>query len=66
KNAEERVTTLEKALNRKVSEKEVIKALEFGFSSKFDLEKGEINNHEKELLSKLQEKYKSKEWLFVR
>jgi len=66
KNAEERVITLEKALNRKISEKEVIKALEFGFSSKFDLEKGVINNHEKELLSKLQEKYASKEWLFVR
>jgi len=66
KNAEERVITLEKALNRKVSEKEVVKALEFGFSSKFDLEKGEINNHEKELLSKLLEKYNSKEWLFMR
>lgn len=66
KSAEERVITLEKALNRKVSEKEVIKSLEFGFSSKFDLEKGVITSYEKELLFELQKKYASKEWLFMR
>ncbi|MEA1993211.1 MAG: biotin/lipoate A/B protein ligase family protein [Euryarchaeota archaeon] len=65
-NAEQRVITLKKALNRKASEKEVIKALEAGFASQFDLEKGVINEYEKTLLPELQKKYASEEWLFRR
>jgi len=66
KKAEERVVTLEKLLETEIDDKEVIKALESGFSSLFDLERGEINEYEKELLPELRKKYKSKDWLFMR
>ncbi len=66
KSAEKRVTTLEEILGRKVGVQEVLKALEAGFSSKFNLKKGEISQYEKKILPDLKEKYASKEWLFKR
>jgi lipoate-protein ligase A len=66
KKVEERVVTLEQALNRKIGKEDIIKALEDGFSSRFDLIKGKITAHERELLPELRRKYASRDWLFKR
>lgn len=65
-SAEERVITLKKALNRKIDVESVIKALEAGFSTRFVLEQGSINEYEQSLLPDLQKKYMSDEWIFRR
>lgn len=66
KSAEKRVTTLEEILGRKVNVQEVLKALETGFNSKFNLSKGEISQYVEKMLPDLKEKYASEEWIFKR
>ena len=66
--AEERVTTIRKVLDRHVSFEEVRAAMEKGFSKALgvELEPGELSDHEKELVAQYREKYASHEWRFRR
>ena len=66
--AEERVTTIRKVLNRTVSFEEVRAAMEKGFAKALgvELEPGELSEYEKELVAQYREKYASREWRFRR
>jgi lipoate-protein ligase A len=66
--AEERVTTIRKILDRNVSFEEVRAAMEKGFAKALGvkLEPGDLSDYEKELVTQFREKYASKEWRFRR
>ena len=67
KTVEDRVTSIERETNRKADFNETYKALRDGFSATLDveLEIGELNGEEQELMEKLREKkYKVREWIF--
>ena len=66
--AEERVTTIRKILDRNVSFEEVRAAMEKGFAKALGvkLEPGDLSDYEKELVTQFREKYSSKEWRFRR
>ena len=66
--AEERVTTIRKVLDRNVSFEEVRVAMEKGFAKALgvELEAGELSDYEKELVAQYREKYASREWRFRR
>jgi len=66
--AEERVTTIRKVLDRQVSFEEVRAAMEKGFAKALgvELECGDLSEYEKELVAHYREKYASREWRFRR
>jgi len=69
KSVEERVTTLNRELNRKVDFTEISEALERGFSEALnvDLIEAKLTREEMELAKKLREmKYAKKEWILER
>jgi len=68
KAVEERVTSLRRELGRPVSFMEVRDALVEGFEEglKIELESGEPSEHELKLMEELRERYRSREWLFMR
>lgn len=69
KSAEERVTSLNHELKRKITEDELEKALIIGFEIAFDVifEEGELTKEELELAQKLyEEKYSADKWNFMR
>ncbi|MDQ1280958.1 MAG: lipoate---protein ligase [Thermoproteota archaeon] len=69
KSAEERVTTIRRELGRKVEFEEVTSALKETFPKVFDMKlvKGDLNDEEKTLATKLKkEKYSTREWIFNR
>jgi len=66
--AEERVTTIRKVLDRKVSFEEVRAAMEKGFAKALGVEliPGELSDYEKDLVTQYRDKYTSREWRFRR
>jgi len=68
KAVEERVTSLRRELGRPISFMEVRDALVEGFEEglKIELESGEPSEHELKLMEELRERYRSREWLFLR
>jgi len=66
--AEERVTTIRRELQRNVSFEEVRRALHDGFRRALGVKlvPGEITPHEEQLVKKFREKYASREWIFRR
>jgi len=68
KSIEERVTTISRELKRRVNSKEVLDALIAGFSKALGAEfyKAELSDIEREMAAKLEEKYRSREWIFKR
>ena len=66
--AEERVTTIRRVLDRNISFNEVKKAMEKGFANALQVQllRGDLSNYEKELVKKFREKYSSNEWKFRR
>ena len=63
-----RVTSLSKELNKKVSEKEVIKNLKKGFKEYFKIEFEEADlKQEKKLIQEIQKKiFENKKWIYER
>jgi len=64
----ERVTTISREVGRIVDKSEVINALIKGFSKALNIEliRGEYTSEELELANKLIEKYRSREWIYLR
>jgi len=68
KSVKERVTTVTRELGRTVSAEEVRDAMVEGFKKalNIELEPGEFTSYELELARKLEERYRSKEWIYRR
>jgi lipoate-protein ligase A len=68
KQAEERVTTIRKVLDRNIGFEEVRAAMEKGFAKALDvkLQRGGLSSYEKELVAQYRTKYASNEWRFRR
>lgn len=68
KQAEERVTTVRRELERKVDFKEVRDALVSGFETELDIQlvPGTLSEEENELVQKFRKRYSSSEWVFKR
>jgi lipoate-protein ligase A len=66
--AEERVTTIRKILDRNISFEEVRTAMEKGFAKALGVKliPGELSSYEKKLVTQFYEKYASHEWRFRR
>jgi len=68
KQAEERVTTIQRLLGRKIGFPEVRDALEQGYRKALDADlfKGNLNPYEEQLVIQLRARYASKEWIYRR